>query len=75
MIVNIFNPLYNKEWTDTKINEKGRILIVVFLFNTESVLNIMAWIKKVCIFEQEMFLVLFFFTDPVWHLLEVSFLK
>lgn len=50
----MFNPIQNKGWIDTKINERGRNFIVGFLFNTELVLNVITWIKKICLFEQVM---------------------
>ena len=60
MVSNIFNQQNYEQWTDTKINENGRILIVVFLFDTESVLNIITWIKKACLFELETYFFLFY---------------
>lgn len=40
MIENIFNPIQKKGWVDAQINEKGRNVIVSFLFNMEFVLHV-----------------------------------
>lgn len=54
VIENLFNPIQNKGWNDIKINERGRNFLVGFLFNTKLVLNVITWIKKICLFEQVM---------------------
>lgn len=54
VIENMFKPIQNKGWNDIKINERGRNFIVGFLFKAELVLNVIAQIKKICLFEQVM---------------------
>lgn len=54
VIENMFNPIQNKGWNGIKNNKRGRNFTVGFLFNTELALNVIAWIKKICLFEQVM---------------------